>query len=175
MNDLKIGLDTINITKKEIKEYLEKFENISMNLPAYHTLKLILENKTKFVNDSYIYKINDNNFSKISLNKIIKLLNDSIGSLNDEKWNQNQGDTKFECINNEIGKPKNNLLHPWICELIDRKWIISTNNEIKNFAKIASDIIDLLKYTNGTKNPGVEGFQNYYDILTELKKDIFYT
>ena len=62
-----------------------------------------------------------------------------------------------------------------ICEPIDRNWIISTNNEIKNFAKITSDIIDLLKYANGTKNPGVEGFQNYYDILTELKKDIFYT
>jgi hypothetical protein len=144
-----------------------------MNFPAYHTLKLILENKTEFINDSYLYQINDNNNYKINFNKIIKLLNDSIGSLNSEKWNQYQGDTKFECINdqNQIGTPKNNLLHPWICEPIDRNWIKNSNNEIKNYAKIVSDIIDLLKYANGTKNPENKEFKNYYEILDELKND----
>ena len=173
LNDLQIGLDTINQTKKDIKEYLEKFQNISMNFPAYHTLKLILENKTEFINDSYLYQINDNNNYKINFNKIIKLLNDSIGSLNSEKWNQYQGDTKFECINdkNQLGTPKNNLLHPWICEPIDRNWIKNSNNEIKNYAKIVSDIIDLLKYANGTKNPENKEFKNYYEILDELKND----
>ena len=173
---LKDDLNRINKAKIEIQEYLETFKYISNNLPAYKGLKSILENKTEFINDTYLYYYSSNTRSfdtvnKIELFKIMKLLNNSIDNNNDEKWDLYQGDKNFTCTNgyNEVGTPINNLLHPWTCEPIDRDWVESSNKHIKNYAKIASDIINLLKFANGTKDPGIEGFQNYYDILDELK------
>ena len=177
MNDLHISLDTINKTKNKIKGHFEKYENISKNFPAYNFLKSFLKNKTDFINDSCLLYYCSNKINDVLLIKcfdeIIKLLNDSIGSQNNEKWNQIKGDKQFECVNeyNETEFPRNNLLHPWVSEPMDRYWINNSNNITKNYAKIATDIIDLLKYANGTKSQDEKGFQNYFDILDELKND----
>ena len=182
LNNYIEDFNTITETKNKMQKYKEIFSDLTMNYPAYNILKSLLENKTQFINDTYLYYYdsaprNNDIVQKIKLDDIIKSLNDSIDDISPERFDKFNGNINVECIRDysEIGSPQNNLLHPLICEPIDRNWIISTNNEIKNFAKITSDIIDLLKYANGTKNPGVEGFQNYYDILTEFKTDIFYT
>ena len=176
--NLKVYLDNINGVKSNIQRYLEEIQNLERNYPAYHFLKSILRNKTEFIDDSYLYYYNpnpvyDDRIQQIKLDEILKLLNDSIDDNNIEKWNIFQGDKNFECPRetSDNSSPRKNLLHPWTCEPTDRAWIDNSNNKIKNYAKISSDIIDLLKYSNGTKNPNIEGFQNYYNILDELKTE----
>ena len=100
------------------------------------------------------------------MDESLKLLNDSIGDLSNERWDKFQGNKNFRC--NYGHSPENNLLHPWVCEPLNRNWVRnSNNNNIKNYAQIASDIIALLKFANGTTNGG----ENYYDILKGLLND----
>ena len=166
--------NTINKEKNEILIHKEIFNNLMNNYPAYNVLKTLLDKKTEFINDTYLYyydtsQIGMDMINNVKLDDMIKSLNDSIDDINNQRWSLLQGDRNFQCFKdkNEIGTPEKNLFNPWTCEPIDRDCI----NDIKNFAKISSDIIDLLKYANGTKNPGIPGFQNYYDILNKVKKD----
>ena len=175
--EYKENFDSIIKNKKEIEKNLESLTNLKNNYPAYNFLKSILKNKTEFINDTELYYYNsDNLFSsdiidKINLDEVLYLLNNSIGGFNDERWDISNGDKNFMCFigQNEFITSYKNLLHPWACEPIDRYWIQYSNFYVKNYAKISSDIIDLLKFADGTKNPGVYGFQNYYSILDELK------
>ena len=73
--------------------------------------------------------------------------------------------------NGELLSLYNHLLYPWTCQPLDRDWVKNSNNDIINFAKLTSDIIDLLKYAYSTKSPPISGFDNYFDILNELKND----
>ena len=116
----------------------------------------------------YIILLNDKD-KKIYLDNIIKSLNDSIGTNNNEKWDKINGDQSFICNTIENGSPQNNKLHPWTCEPNKRKWVsdCSTSNEIKNYANIATDIINLLKNANGTNING----RSYYDVINGLKDE----
>ena len=184
LEELRHNLNNIIESKKEIKKYIEIFNEISINHPSYNFLKSILDNKTEFINDTYIYHYNslsqiDNDIiEKIKLDDAIKLLNDSIGNSFDEKWDKHYGDKTLICSEGvfddfSISKDKEHLLlNPWSCEPIDRDWIlVHSNKDTQNYAKIVSDIIDLLKYANSTKNPGINGFENYYQIINGLKDD----
>lgn len=182
LDDLRYYLNNILEARKEIKNYIDVFKNISINHPSYNLLKSILTNKTQFINDTYLYHYNsistDNEndvIQKIKLDDVLKILNDSIGDFRDERWDKFKGDKTLSCGRgafNDFSKPKTNLLHPWYCEPIDRDWVLLyANDYIKNYAQIASDIIDLLKYADYTKVPKVSGFKNYYSILNGLKDD----
>ena len=190
LEELSYYLNNIIEAKKEIKKYIDIFNNISIKHPSYNYLKSILDNKTEFINDTYIYKFhaissnnnNDNDIiEKIKLDAALKLLNDSIGNFNEEKWDKYNGDKTLICgegtLNDFIDykDKEKKLLHPWFCEPIDRNWILLySNNIIKNYALIVSDIIDLLKYANSTKNPGIDGFENYFQIINGLKDEYNY-
>ena len=120
------------------------------------------------------YSINEyeNITQKISFDEILQRLNKLIGEKHYEQWDGIKGEKSYECYRDKIEGllPKNIFLHPWTCEPIDRDGVEYANIDIKNYAQIASDIIDLLKYANGTKNPGIEGFHNYFEIINELKE-----
>ena len=182
LGDLRYYLNNILEARKEIKNYIDVFKNISINHPSYNLLKSILTNKTEFINDTYLYHYNsissDNEndvIQKIKLDDVLKILNDSIGDFRDERWDIFKGDKTLSCGRgafNDFSNPKTNLLHPWYCEPIDRDWVLLyANDYIKNYAQIASDIIDLLKYADNTKVSKVNGFKNYYSILNGLKDD----
>ena len=163
--------------KKEIKNYIEQIKNLVINYPAYNILKSVLENKTDFINDTELYFHYSNNeyeniTQKISFDEILKRLNKVIGEKHYEQSDKIKGEKSYECYRDKIEGllPKNIFLHPWTCEPIDRDGVEYADIDIKNYAQIASDIIDLLKYANGTKNPGIEGFQNYFEIINELKE-----
>ena len=187
LEELRYYLNNIIEAKKEIKKYIDIFNNISINHPSYNFLKSILDNKTEFNNDTYIYHFNsiyssnNNIIEKIKLDDALKLLNDSIGNYYEEKWDKYRGDKNTICgkgTYNDFINYQNKekiLLNPWFCEPIDRDWILLySNNIIKNYALIVSDIIDLLKYANSTKNPGINGFENYFEIINVLKNDYNY-
>ena len=169
--------DMITKGKKEIKNYIEQIKNLEINYPPYNILKLVLENKTEFINDTELYfhyPINEyeNITQKISFDEILQRLNKLIGEKHYEQWDIIKGEKSYECYRDKIEGllPKNIFLHPWTCEPIDRDGVEYANIDIRNYAQIASDIIDLLKYANGTKNPGIEGFHNYFEIINELKE-----
>ena len=91
---------------------------------------------------------------------------------NSEKWDGISGDKNFQCNAgidiNSYGSPNGNLLHPWSCEPNNRDWVynaISSESELKNYAQIATDIIQLLKQANDTTNPG----DNYYFYMDDTK------
>jgi hypothetical protein len=139
-----------------------------MKYPAYNQAKKSLENKTEFINDTSIISLGEEN-KKISLDEIIKSLNDSIGTTSNERWNYITG-IKFKCDDTTDGNPESNILHPWTCPPNYRDWINGINSdssEIKNYAVIATKIIELLKIAKGEI---VEG-KSYYDVINELKDD----
>ena len=153
--------------------YVETFNYLKISHPSYNILKTLLEKKTEFIDDTYLYyydssPIDSDIIQKVKLDESLKLLNDSIGDLSNERWDKFQGNKNFRC--NYGHSPENNLLHPWVCEPLNRNWVRNSNNNnnnIKNYAQIASDIIALLKFANGTTNGG----ENYYDILKGLLND----
>ena len=171
LTDVTGEFDSINDAKKQIEIYIQNFTDIAMNYWAYHGLYDALKNMTEFINEASIRYYDSSPASdiidKVDLGKVLNKLNDSIGSTNPERWNIN-GDTNFECIKDATDTGtlnENKLLHPWTCEPEYRDWVSSANDEIKNYAKIATDIINVLKYANGTNNPEM----SYYDYLNYTK------
>ena len=177
LNNMTNDFNSINEAQTKIKRYLNDFQRIKESYPAYNLSKQALENRTKFVNDTYLIHTGtppDGVPEKISLNEVIKKLNDLIDSDDGEKWDQLNGDIEFKCLegidnddSSSTSHPLNNLLHPWTCEPHHRDWVLasSTESKVKNYAKIATDIIDLLKNANGTNTVQ----NNYYDVLDDLK------
>ena len=164
-------LNNIRQQKVQIDKFTHNFTEIAKEYPAYNQAKKALENKTEFINDTYIKFLNGPNYipdenKKIKLDEIIKLLNDSIdNSVSNERWNYIDGIEK-EC--DAIGNGESKI-HPWTCEPIDRQWVqqLSTSSEIRNFADIASKIIKLLKYAKGEIVDG----KSYYDVINGLKDE----
>ena len=176
LSDYIDDFNIINNNKKEIIYYIEHIKYLKANYPAYNNLKSVLANKTEFINNTELYyhnsiNIDEKMLQKINFDFVLKRLNEEIGEKYYEQWDKINGEKSFECYRDKIEGllPKNIFLHPWTCEPIDRDGMEYANINIKNYAKIASDIIDLLKYANGTKNPGIEGFHNYYEVINELK------
>ena len=149
-----------------------------MNYPSYTYLKSLLENRLQFTEDTNIILLDPQSNTPeaqkiINLDEIIKKLNDSTTGA-DEKWNLLEGDKDKICIkdqNDGFAKNSQNVLHPWTCEPYHRDWIEDSGNpDITNYAKIATDIIDLLKYAKGEIEPADNpNYKSYYDILDELK------
>ena len=91
---------------------------------------------------------------------IIKVKKDGINLMAIKTMNASQIKRKWPSIYFKFHN--NHLLYPWTCQPIDRDWVKNSNNDIINFAKLTSDIIDLLKYAYSTKSPPISGFDNYY-------------
>ena len=167
LNGMGNDLDNIKQQKVQIDEYTKNFTELAMKYPAYNQAKKALENKTEFINDTSIIPFTDTDI-KINLDDIIKSLNDSIGVHNTERWDKINGDQSIICDGTESNNPQNDKLHPWTCEPIKRKWVRQINDdEINNYANIATDIINLLKNANGTNING----KSYYDVINGLKDE----
>ena len=177
LSDVTDDFDIIQEKKNEIQGYMDEFRE-RMNYPSYTYLKSLLENRLQFTEDTNLILLDPQSNTPeaqkiINLDEIIKKLNDSPGA--DEKWNLLEGDKDKICIkdqNDGFAKNSQNVLHPWTCEPYHRDWIEegSGNTDITNYAKIATDIIDLLKYAKGEIEPANNpNYKSYYDILDELK------
>ena len=176
LSDVTDDFDIIQEKKNEIQGYMDEFRE-RMNYPSYTYLKSLLENRLQFTEDTNLILLDPQSNTPeaqkiINLDEIIKKLNDSPGA--DEKWNLLEGDKDKICIkdqNDGFAKNSQNVLHPWTCEPYHRDWIEgSGNTDITNYAKIATDIIDLLKYAKGEIEPADNpNYKSYYDILDELK------
>ena len=176
LSDVTDDFDIIQEKKNEIQGYMDEFRE-RMNYPSYTYLKSLLENRLQFTEDTNLFLLDPPSNTPeaqkiIKLDEIIKKLNDSTGD--DEKWNLLEGDKDKICIkdqNDGFAKNSQNVLHPWTCEPYHRDWIKgSGNTDITNYAKIATDIIDLLKYAKGEIEPADNpNYKSYYDILDELK------
>ena len=176
LSDVTDDFDIIQEKKNEIQGYMDEFRE-RMNYPSYTYLKSLLENRLQFTEDTNLILLDPQSNTPqaqkiINLDEIIKKLNDSPGA--DEKWNLLEGDKDKICIkdqNDGFAKNSQNVLHPWTCEPYHRDWIKgSGNTDITNYAKIATDIIDLLKYAKGEIEPADNpNYKSYYDILDELK------
>ena len=177
LSDVTDDFDIIQEKKNEIQGYMDEFRE-RMNYPSYTYLKSLLENRLQFTEDTNLILLDPQSNTPqaqkiIKLDEIIKKLNDSPGA--DEKWNLLEGDKDKICIkdqNDGFAKNSQNVLHPWTCEPYHRDWIEegSGNTDITNYAKIATDIIDLLKYAKGEIEPADNpNYKSYYDILDELK------
>ena len=173
LNDTENDLNNIRQQKVQIDEFTQNFTEIAMKYPAYNQAKKALENKTEFINDTYIKFLNQPSYipdenKKIKLDEIINSLNNSLAtSSSNERWNYVNGDKNFVCDKTE-NNPNRDLIHPWTCEPSNRKWINEINTDsygIKNYADIATKIIDLLKNANGEIVDG----KSYYDVINELK------
>ena len=177
LSDVTDDFDIIQEKKNEIQGYMDEFRE-RMNYPSYTYLKSLLENRLQFTEDTNLILLDPQSNTPeaqkiINLDEIIKKLNDSPGA--DEKWNLLEGDKDKICIkdqNDGFAKNSQNVLHPWTCEPYHRDWIEEGlgDTDVTNYAKIATDIIDLLKYAKGeielADNPN---YKSYYDILDELK------
>ena len=176
LSDVTDDFDIIQEKKNEIQGYMDEFRE-RMNYPSYTYLKSLLENRLQFTEDTNLILLDPQSNTPeaqkiINLDEIIKKLNDSPGA--DEKWNLLEGDKDKICIkdqNDGFAKNSQNVLHPWTCEPYHRDWIEDSGNpDITNYAKIATDIIDLLKYAKGEIEPADNpNYKSYYDILDELK------
>ena len=177
LSDVTDDFDIIQEKKNEIQGYMDEFRE-RMNYPSYTYLKSLLENRLQFTEDTNLILLDPQSNTPeaqkiINLDEIIKKLNDSPGA--DEKWNLLEGDKDKICIkdqNDGFAKNSQNVLHPWTCEPYHRDWIEEGlgNPDITNYAKIATDIIDLLKYAKGEIEPADNpNYKSYYDILDELK------
>ena len=177
LSDVTDDFDIIQEKKNEIQGYMDEFRE-RMNYPSYTYLKSLLENRLQFTEDTNLILLDPQSNTPeaqkiINLDEIIKKLNDSPGA--DEKWNLLEGDKDKICIkdqNDGFAKNSQNVLHPWTCEPYHRDWIEEGlgNTDITNYAKIATDIIDLLKYAKGEIEPADNpNYKSYYDILDELK------
>ena len=177
LSDVTDDFDIIQEKKNEIQGYMDEFRE-RMNYPSYTYLKSLLENRLQFTEDTNLILLDPQSNTPeaqkiINLDEIIKKLNDSPGA--DEKWNLLEGDKDKICIkdqNDGFAKNSQNVLHPWTCEPYHRDWIEEGlgNPDITNYAKIATDIIDLLKYAKGEIEPANNpNYKSYYDILDELK------
>ena len=176
LSDVTDDFDIIQEKKNEIQGYMDEFRE-RMNYPSYTYLKSLLENRLQFTEDTNLILLDPQSNTPqaqkiINLDEIIKKLNDSPGA--DEKWNLLEGDKDKICIkdqNDGFAKNSQNVLHPWTCEPYHRDWIEGSGNpDITNYAKIATDIIDLLKYAKGEIEPANNpNYKSYYDILDELK------
>ena len=177
LSDVTDDFDIIQEKKNEIQGYMDEFRE-RMNYPSYTYLKSLLENRLQFTEDTNLILLDPQSNTPeaqkiIKLDEIIKKLNDSTTGA-DEKWNLLEGDKDKICIkdqNDGFAKNSQNVLHPWTCEPYHRDWIEgSGNTDITNYAKIATDIIDLLKYAKGEIEPADNpNYKSYYDILDELK------
>ena len=176
LSDVTDDFDIIQEKKNEIQGYMDEFRE-RMNYPSYTYLKSLLENRLQFTEDTNLILLDPQSNTPeaqkiIKLDEIIKKLNDSTGA--DEKWNLLEGDKDKICIkdqNDGFAKNSQNVLHPWTCEPYHRDWIEGSGDaDITNYAKIATDIIDLLKYAKGEIEPADNpNYKSYYDILDELK------
>ena len=177
LSDVTDDFDIIQEKKNEIQGYMDEFRE-RMNYPSYTYLKSLLENRLQFTEDTNLILLDPQSNTPeaqkiIKLDEIIKKLNDSTTGA-DEKWNLLEGDKDKICIkdqNDGFEKNSQNVLHPWTCEPYHRDWIEGSGNaDITNYAKIATDIIDLLKYAKGEIEPANNpNYKSYYDILDELK------
>ena len=177
LSDVTDDFDIIQEKKNEIQGYMDEFRE-RMNYPSYTYLKSLLENRLQFTEDTNLILLDPQSNTPqaqkiINLDEIIKKLNDSPGA--DEKWNLLEGDKDKICIkdqNDGFAKNSQNVLHPWTCEPYHRDWIEEGlgDTDVTNYAKIATDIIDLLKYAKGEIEPANNpNYKSYYDILDELK------
>ena len=180
LDDITGDFDTLYSVKDDIKNYKSNFTSLAQTYPAYHYLTGILNNRTEFREDTAFYRLD---YSQdeigvspvIKLSEIMKLLNDSIGTSQPEKWNPYNGDKRFVCSNGNAGSgpsgsPSGNKLHPWTCEPIYRGWVDSSSDtKIKNYAQIVSDAIGILKFANNTKRPDNPDYESYLDVLNNLK------
>ena len=177
LSDVTDDFDIIQEKKNEIQGYMDEFRE-RMNYPSYTYLKSLLENRLQFTEDTNLILLDPQSNTPqaqkiINLDEIIKKLNDSPGA--DEKWNLLEGDKDKICIkdqNDGFAKNSQNVLHPWTCEPFHRDWIEEGlgDPDVTNYAKIATDIIDLLKYAKGEIEPANNpNYKSYYDILDELK------
>ena len=177
LSDVTDDFDIIQEKKNEIQGYMDEFRE-RMNYPSYTYLKSLLENRLQFTEDTNLILLDPQSNTPeaqkiINLDEIIKKLNDSPGA--DEKWNLLEGDKDKICIkdqNDGFAKNSQNVLHPWTCEPYHRDWIEEGlgDTDVTNYAKIATDIIDLLKYAKGEIEPADNpNYKSYYDILDELK------
>ena len=161
--------DIINTKGRELKIYLETINNLTMLFPAYNNIIQLLINKTEFITDtSLVYLGYDYDALRIvNLSLIIEALNNAIDEKQPERWNQLLGDQNYECLIglDPTGSPKDNLLHPWTCEPNKRDWIGYSNDEVKNYAQIVTDIVQLLKKANKTD----EDKDNFHNIMNQTK------
>ena len=169
LNDVSTDFDTIKTKKTEIKDYINQFKDLAFRYPAYNAIIQNLKSKTEFISDSGLVhsgSISDTDtIINVNISQIITALNEEIGETQEEKWDQHEGDKSFVCTGTETGNPEGNKLHPWACEPNDRDWISSSSEAVKNYAKIATDIVKLLKKANETSDDG----DDYYNIMYKTK------
>ena len=174
LSDITKDFDTIYSVKNQITGYKQNFTNLVTRFPAYNQLKDYLNKRTEFIDDTTFKNIADNLATNIatafSLSQMIKLLNDSIGTNNNEKWNPYTGDKTFICDSTiNSAESTNPILHPWTCQPIYRGWVDSDNGNIKKYGQIVSHAIDVLKYANGDKTHTNTDYESYFDVLESLK------
>ena len=168
LNGIESDLNNIKNEKVRINEFTKNFTELAMKYPAYNGAKKALEDKTEFITDTSIIYWDDKS-KKINLDEIIKLLNDSlIETHKEERWDKINGDKTIIC-NGAESVSGNVKLHPWTCEPDKRSWIETSpeDSEVKNYAVIATKIIELLKNANGTNIDG----KSYYDVIKVLKDE----
>ena len=172
LDDVTGDFDTINEKKTEIEGYIETFKDLAMNYPAYHALIDALKNKTEFIEDTSIIStlVNPSNdvIQTVELSKIITALNNAIGTISQERWDEKDGDKNIKCNEEETDSaiPDKNLLHPWTCEPEYRNWVSgsTTNEDVKNYAKISTDIIKVLKFAENDYYDHINNTKYYYEL-----------
>ena len=137
IDDVLNGLD--NVT--------QEFNRIINNLPAFKTLKAQIKNRTEYRTDKFgLAGVTDPN-SGIPFNVALELLNNAISSKSTKKesWGIN-GDTSKKCIDGTDSFSEGEFtLHPKECRPLNRDWVSSSHQNIKDYATIVSSIVDLVK------------------------------
>ena len=153
---------------ENLYEVLVKLENIIQEFNtlkgySFSLFKEKIKNRTELVfSDFGLLEIPKQN-SEIFLNETISLLNDEIKKTKTETWDID-GDKSLTCDYNSSEIVK---FHPLSCKPINRDWIKSSNNTfIKDYAKIISTIIDLVKNLTTTS------FINNVDSFEEKYKNV---
>ena len=125
----------------------QEFNHIIDNLPTFKTLEEQIKNRTEYRTDEFgLAGVTDPN-SGIPFNVALELLNNAISSKSTikESWGIN-GDKSKTCSYSHGDEPF--TYHPKYCKPLDKDWIASLstpdNQDIKDYAKIVSSIVDLV-------------------------------
>ena len=147
----------------------QEFEEIKENLPAFKTFNEQIKNRKDLLTDTFalLYRDNPDDLTQsIPFQEALKSLNDEISvvSTNKERWGLD-GEISKTCNSNTDSNlpesPTNELtLHPKYCKPLDRDWISSSGQNIKDSATIVSAIVDLVNKLSNTNDPFIEKKNN---------------
>ena len=173
--DLGDSLDSIN----DIDEVLLGLENATQtfitirdNLPSFKTFIEQIENRTNYLTSEFgLLGVTDED-SAIILKAMLELLKtETEREGKKEVWDIDGDKTKTCSSGADSFSPGEYKLHPSTCKPIDRDWIQgSGNNNLKDYAKIISEIVDLVEKlkdeSDGSFRKNLKNFNgNYYGYI----------